>query len=323
MVATRTEQRTPACRRAGHPAAGDHSPFLAEAQVEAASVVASRHRFHRQGRRASPRETLAGGGRLAYAAAGSSGLMALADALELPGTFGIARDRIAILLAGGAADLLDACRRRRGRRDAGRARRRRRRHRQGRLPDRAVGQRHHALCRRGARGSQGARGAATIGIANNDGAPLLALADVAILLPTPPELIAGSTRMGAGTAQKIALNMMSTLMAIHLGHVHDGYMVNLIADNIKLQRPRRAHRRRHLRAQRRGCRAALEASGGAVKPAILLAAGAADARRRDAACSKAPTRSLRPALAKLGRERTLLADWEPETATIQQGELEK
>ena len=51
--------------------------------------------------------TLASGGRLAYAAAGSSGLMALADALELPGTYGIARDRIVILFAGGAAALQD------------------------------------------------------------------------------------------------------------------------------------------------------------------------------------------------------------------------
>ncbi|TJW67138.1 MAG: N-acetylmuramic acid 6-phosphate etherase, partial [Mesorhizobium sp.] len=65
------------------------------------------------------------------------------------------------------------------------------------------------------------RGAATIAIANNKDAPLLRLADIAILLETPPELIAGSTRMGAGTAQKIALNMLSTLAAIHLGHVHD------------------------------------------------------------------------------------------------------
>ena len=61
------------------------------------------------------------------------------------------------------------------------------------------------------------------------------MADVGIVLATPPEMIAGSTRMGAGTAQKIALNMFSTLVAIHLGHVHDGYMVNLRADNIKLR----------------------------------------------------------------------------------------
>ena len=80
------------------------------------------------------------------------------------------------------------------------------------------------------------RGARTIAIANNEGSPLLELAEAPILLKTPPELIAGSTRMGAGTAQKIALNMLSTLAAIHLGHVHDGYMVNLHADNLKLKR---------------------------------------------------------------------------------------
>ena len=184
---------------------------------------------------------------LAYAAAGSSGLMALADALELPGTYGIARDRIVILLAGGADSADRSCRRARGRRGAGRARRRRRRARQGRLPDRVVGQRHDALCRRRARRRR--RGAAlqTIGIANNAGAPLLGLADVA----DPAGDAAGDHRRldphGRGTAQKIALNMLSTLAAIHLGHVHDGYMVNLQADNMQAARPRRAHRRGHRR----------------------------------------------------------------------------
>ena len=78
-------------------------------------------------------------------------------------------------------------------------------------------------------------GAHTIGIANNRGAPLFDLVEVGICLETPPEVIAGSTRMGAGTAQKIALNMLSTLMAIRLGHVHDGFMVNVVADNAKLR----------------------------------------------------------------------------------------
>ena len=93
--------------------------FLADAQVEAARAVrgAIGQIAHAA---AIVAETLAGGGRLAYAAAGSSGLMALADALELPGTYGIPRDRIVILLAGGAAALQDMagapggrCRRRR------------------------------------------------------------------------------------------------------------------------------------------------------------------------------------------------------------------
>ena len=110
---------------------------------------------------------------------------------------------------------------------------------------------------------------------------------------------AGSTRMGAGTAQKIALNMLSTLAAIRLGHVHDGYMVNLHADNAKL----------HGRAARivqsiAGCDekaaiAALEKTGGRVKLAVLVAAGAGDpdaaGKLLDGAGQK-----LRRALSRLG-----------------------
>ena len=129
-------------------------------------------------------QALAGGGRLAYAAAGSSGLMAMADALELPGTFGIARDRIDILLAEGAADLLDFP--------------------AGPEDDEAQAARDVAgagvgkgdcLIALSASGTTPyavaalkaakAAGAATIGIANNEGAPLLVLADIAILLADP------------------------------------------------------------------------------------------------------------------------------------------
>ena len=60
-------------------------------------------------------------------------------------------------------------------------------------------------------------------------------ADHAILLATPPEVIAGSTRMNAGTAQKCAMNMLSTLIGIRLGHGYDGLMVNVAADNEKLR----------------------------------------------------------------------------------------
>jgi N-acetylmuramic acid 6-phosphate etherase len=55
-----------------------------------------------------------------------------------------------------------------------------------------------------------------------------------VLIETGPEVVSGSTRMGAATAQKVALNMVSVLAASRLGHVHDGYMVNVVADNIKL-----------------------------------------------------------------------------------------
>ncbi|ESY80276.1 acetylmuramic acid-6-phosphate etherase [Mesorhizobium sp. LNHC221B00] len=269
---------------------------LVDAQVEAAKAV----------RNAIPSiakaaeiiaDRLNGGGRLAYAAAGSSGLMALADALELPGTFGIERDRIAILIAGGDKafhtlaggpedDTEEAA---------------------AAIASAGIGK-GDCLIAVSASGTTpyavraieeaARRGAATIGIANNRGSALLQRAGTAILLETPPEVIAGSTRMGAGTAQKIALNMLSTLTAVHLGHVHDGYMVNLMADNIKL-RDRAARIVAAVSGRGRDEAAQLlEKSGGAVKTAILLAAGAdsADAARK---ILEGTGQKLRPALSAL------------------------
>jgi len=217
---------------------------------------------------------LAAGHRLAYAGAGSAGLMALADALEIAGTFGIPAERTPVLFAGGAAALLAM---------AGAPE-----------DDRAAAARDVAAAALGpgdalvcvsASGStpytlaaaEAARaaGATVIAIANTPGSPLLAAADAAIFLDTGPEVVAGSTRLGAGTAQKAALNLLSTLAALRLGHVHDGYMVNLVADNAKLRA--RAAAIVAAVAGTGDAPAALAASGGAVKPAILLAAGARDA----------------------------------------------
>ncbi|SMF37611.1 N-acetylmuramic acid 6-phosphate etherase [Xaviernesmea oryzae] len=218
--------------------------------------------------------TLRSGGMLVYAGAGSAGLVAIADALELPGTYGIAPGQIAVLFAGGLSGTVDLPGgpeddAELGARDAG-----------------IIASADCVICV-SASGSTPytvavadmakARGAKLVAIANNAGARLLEGADVAILLETPPEVVAGSTRMGAATAQKIAFNMLSTLTAIKLGHVHDGHMVNLRADNDKLR----------IRAARMvaeiadigfdEARAWMEAAGGSVKVAVLLAAGAADA----------------------------------------------
>ncbi|TIO50468.1 MAG: N-acetylmuramic acid 6-phosphate etherase [Mesorhizobium sp.] len=270
--------------------------FLANAQIEAAKAVHGAIPAIAEAAELVARQ-LKSGGRLAYAAAGSSGLMAVADALELPGTFGIARDRIAILIAGGdeafrtlaggpeddteeaAAAVANA---NIGKGDC-------------LIAVSASGSTPYAVQ---AIGDARRRGAATIAIANNKGAPLFERADVAILLETPPELIAGSTRMGAGTAQKIALNMLSTLAAVHLGHVHDGYMVNLTADNIKLRD--RAVRMVAAITERDRDDAArlLEESGGVVKTAILLAAGAANADAAEKILERAGQK-LRPALSAI------------------------
>jgi N-acetylmuramic acid 6-phosphate etherase len=266
---------------------------LANAQIEAASAV--RNAFSAIAAAAEiVAAKLAGGGKLAYAAAGSSGLMALADALELPGPYGIARDRIAILIAGGEDALKtlaggpedDAEQAAQAVADAGLG-----------PTDCLIAVSASGTTPYAVRALEEAnrRGAATIAIANNRGAPLLKLAGTAILLETPPEVIAGSTRMGAGTAQKIALNMLSTLAAIHLGHVHDGYMVNLHADNAKLRG--RAARIVAAIAGRSDSEAMrlLEESGGAVKVAILLAAGAASADAAKQLLDRTGQR-LRPAL---------------------------
>lgn len=248
---------------------------LADAQIEAAGAVRnSVPQIAAAARLIADR--LASGGRLIYAAAGSSGLMALADALELPGTYGIARDRIVILIAGGDEAL----------------------HNLAGGPEDDTSEAEKAVADAGAgpadcviaisaSGSTPyavralevakANGAATIAIANNKNAPLFNKADVAVLIETPPEVIAGSTRMGAGTAQKIALNMMSTLAAVHLGHVHDGYMINLTADNKKL-RDRAARIVSAITGRGKDeAELLLERGGGQVKTAILLAAGAASA----------------------------------------------
>ena len=161
--------------------------------------------------------------------------MALADALELLGTFGIPPDRTPVLLAGGAAALIEMT----GAvediaTDATRD-----------VADAGLGAGDVVICvsasgttpyTLAAAEAARAAGATVVGIANVAGSALLQAADLPVLLDTGPELVAGSTRMGAATAQKIALNMLSTLTGLRLGHVHDGYMVNVVADNAKLRR---------------------------------------------------------------------------------------
>lgn len=254
---------------------------LVEAQQRAAAAVsAAVSPIRRAAERVAA--TIRAGGRVAYCGAGSSGLMALADALELPGTFGIAPDRAVILLAGGPASLSDLAGGFEDNVEAGASDLRAAGLAAGDclIAVAASGRTPYAL---GAAEAALAAGASVIAIANNAGAPLLAASDIPILLETPPEPLAGSTRLGAGTAQKIALNAISTMAGVLLGHVHDGMMVNLRADNAKL-RDRAARIVGSIaKVGEEEASAALEACGGLVKPAVLVASGAAgrgDAERR-------------------------------------------
>jgi N-acetylmuramic acid 6-phosphate etherase len=216
---------------------------------------------------------LRAGRKMAYAGAGSSGLMALSDCLELLGTFGIPPAQTPMMFAGGAAALLTMT---------------------GAVEDdpslaladftRAnIGGGDVVLCLSASGGTPytlevarlaRAAGATVAGFANVPGSALLAASDIAVCIETGPEVVSGSTRMGAATAQKVALNMLSVLVGIRLGHVHDGYMVNVVADNAKL-----IDRAARIVASLAGCdgvtaRKALSLTGGQVKPAILVAAGA-------------------------------------------------
>lgn len=239
-------------------------------------------------------QTIEAGGRLHYVAAGSSGLMAAADAQELGGTFSVPAAQLAIHMAGGLprgvempGDTEDDT----AGLEAG-------------LSDLSASDTVIAVSASGstpytlAAARIARAGEATvIGIANNRGAPLFDLSDHAILLETPPEVLSGSTRMGAGTAQKIALNMLSTLMAVKLGHVHDGMMVNLHADNAKL-----AARAAGIVGQIAGvsaeaARDALSVTGGNVKAAVLVAARGTSAARASEMLNETGGR-LRPALEK-------------------------
>ncbi|MHA6298874.1 N-acetylmuramic acid 6-phosphate etherase [Devosia sp. CAU 1758] len=252
---------------------GEILALLAAGQVQAAACVEPASPAIAEGA-ALAAQAIRSGGRLIYAAAGSSGLMALADALELPGTYGIARDRVVVLLAGGNEALVDMRGGPEDDADAARAAL------AAIAPDEndcliAVTASGHTPYPLAAAEAARRAGARAIGIANNKGAPLFDVVDIGICLPTPPEVIAGSTRMGAGTAQKIALNMLSTLMAIRLGHVHEGYMVNVIADNEKLRGRARGIVEAVAGVDETTADAALRTSGGAVKSAILVARGAA------------------------------------------------
>lgn len=225
---------------------------------------------------------LRAGGRLAYVGAGSSGLIAQLDRLELPGTFGIPLDRLPLILAGGPAALEALAGESEDDEAAGAAA----------VADHGIGP-GDALVALSASGSTpftvaalraaAARGAVTVGIACVAGSPLLAASHHPVAIGTPPEVLAGSTRLAAGTAQKCALNILSTGVALRLGHGYRGLMVNMAPDNAKLKRRAVAIVARAAGLPPERAEAALAAADGSIKVAVVLAGagiGAEEARAR-------------------------------------------
>ncbi len=217
-------------------------------------------------------ERLSAGGRLVYAGAGTSARIAVQDGAELLPTFGWPSDHVAFVVAGGEEALLRPVENAEDGAEAATAR----------IAELGVGA-NDVMIAVAASGetpftiaalrAAKARGALAIGVASNAGTTLITEADHGILLATGAEPVSGSTRMKAGTAQKVALNLFSTMVMVRMGRVYRGLMVDMIATNEKLRR--RAVR---MVASLDGCSEveaanALAAAGGDLKAAVLVRRG--------------------------------------------------
>lgn len=239
-------------------------------------------------------ERLARGGRLVYVGAGSSGRLALVDAVECGPTFGVPPEQVIALVAGGATALAVA--------------------QEAAEDDEAAGgsdvaaagvEERDAVVLLSASGgtpyvlgaARAARdaGALTVAVVCAEESELGRLADHEVAVVVGPEVIAGSTRMKAGTAQKLVLNTISTVTMVRLGKTYGNLMVDVVASNAKLR-----NRARDAVAIATGAGAAdvdgaLEASAGDVKVAIVsLLSGldAAAARQRLEAAGGGVRRAL-------------------------------
>lgn len=263
---------------------------------QARAVAAVEHAIPRISKAANAvAASLAGGGRLFYAGAGTSIRIGVQDGSELPATFGMDEKDIVYLIAGGRAAMFETLA------DA--------------EDDVEAGSKAASVCKTGdaliAVAASGSTpytiaaakrakelGAVVVAVVNNANSGLAATANIEIFLDSGPEVIMGSTRMGAGTAQKAALNLLSTLTHIKLGAVHDGMMVNVRADNLKLKARACKIVSSIAKAAEGDAAGALEICKGEVKPAILLCKGAKslDAAQRLLVETKG---NLRLALTKL------------------------
>jgi N-acetylmuramic acid 6-phosphate etherase len=226
--------------------------------------------------------SLQSGGRLLYVGAGTSGRLGVIDASECPPTFGTHPDQVVGILAGGRAAMFQS---QEGAEDNGDQAR-------ADIDALAVGERDTvcgiAASRRtpyvvAAVARARERGARTLYVTTNPRSEFNLEVDVAICPEVGPEVLMGSTRMKSGTAQKLVLNMITTAAMVKLGKVYENMMVDLQLTNAKL-----VERSKRILSMATGVdyeRAAdlLQAAGGHVKTAIVMArtgATAAEARER-------------------------------------------
>jgi N-acetylmuramic acid 6-phosphate etherase len=214
--------------------AGEQVRLLHESQVEAvAALVPALPALGAAVEQAAIR--LRRAGRLIYVGAGTSARIGVQDGAELLPTFNWPADKVAFVIAGGEGALLRAIENAEDSAEDG----------ERRIAELDVAEDDVVI---GVAASGNTpftvaalslaklRGALTIGIANNPGAKLFVASDHPVLIETGPEPVAGSTRLKAGTAQKVALNLFSTAVMMQLGHVYRGRMVDMRPTNEKLRR---------------------------------------------------------------------------------------
>jgi N-acetylmuramic acid 6-phosphate etherase len=219
---------------------------------------------------------LQAGGRIIYVGAGTSGRIGVQDGSELPPTFHWPVERVAFVMAGGLGALTRSVEGAEDDAPAG-----------AKEMDRLSIGPNDVVIGLAASGSTPftiaavarARecGALTISLANNPQAPLLTAAAHPLLIETGPEAIAGSTRMKAGTAHKIVLNLISTGVMIRLGRVHGSLMVEMRPTNVKLRARAIGMVARISGCDRAAAETALDATQGDIKAAVLVAHGASAA----------------------------------------------
>lgn len=234
------------------------------------------------------------GGRLIYLGAGTPGRLGALDAAECPPTYGTDPDLVVAVVAGGAVGVVRSTEHSEDEGDAAVAALE-----ELKLSevDSVVGITASGRTPYVVEGLRAARalGALTVSIANNEDAESSAVAEIAIETPTGPELVAGSTRLKAGTAQKIVLNALSTLVMVRLGKTFGNLMVDVAPGNEKLRDRGRRIVEAATGASSDTASTALEAADGSVKVAVVMLL--ADVSAQDAGRRLAEGRSVREALA--------------------------
>ena len=212
------------------------------------------------------------GGRIVYVGAGTSGRIGVQDGSELSPTYDWPADRVVFVIAGGLEALVRSI--------------------EGAEDNETAGTQAIANAKVGADDvvigvaasgttpftiaalrAATAAGAVTIAVANNAGTPIFVVARHKILVETGSEAVAGSTRMNAGTAHKIVLNLFSTAVMVRMGRVYRGLMVDMQARNAKLRRRAAVIVRQIVGCPEADAARHLEKAGGDVKTAILLGLG--------------------------------------------------